>query len=183
MDQTTQLLSRIAKNARTGAEATEQLIQRTPDGQMRSELLFQKEQYLSTDQRAAQMLTQMGRRPEKAGPMEKAGMWMGIRMDTALDTTPSHIADMMIQGATMGVIDATKARNQYPDASAEAHGLASESITHSQGKTIFPPPEGAPVYARRTASNSFTTASSGFAVTRLTRKMAARAHRKAGSSS
>ncbi len=49
MDQTTQLLSRIAKNARTGAEATEQLIQRTPDGQMRSELLFQKEQYLSTD--------------------------------------------------------------------------------------------------------------------------------------
>ena len=132
MDQTTQLLSRIAKNARTGAEATEQLIQRTPDGQMRSELLFQKEQYLSTDQRAAQMLTQMGCRPEKAGPMEKAGMWMGIRMDTALDTTPSHIADMMIQGATMGVIDATKARNQYPDANAEAHGLASEYITHSQ---------------------------------------------------
>ena len=75
---------------------------------MRSELLFQKEQYLSTDQRAAQMLTQMGHRPEKTGPMEKAGMWMGIRMDTALATTHSHIADMMIQGATMGVADATK---------------------------------------------------------------------------
>ncbi len=123
---------------------------------MRSELLFQKEQYLSTDQRAAQMLTQMGRRPEKAGPMEKAGMWMGIRMDTAWTRPPSHIADMMIQGATMGVIDATKARNQYPDASAEAHGLASEYITHSQdaiermkqfaikngrGKTIFSRPK------------------------------------------
>ena len=64
--------------------------------------------------------------------MARMGMWMGIQMDTMMDATPSHIADMLIQGATMGVVGMTRDRNDLPDADAHAQGIASSFITAQQ---------------------------------------------------
>ena len=40
---------------------------------------------------------------------------MGILFNTAVDNTPSHIADLMIQGNNMGVVGITKLKNSEPD--------------------------------------------------------------------
>ena len=132
MNQTTELLTRVARNALTGEEATGQLVKRVGDSAMRQELLFQQDQYRAVHRQAEAMLTSMGENPEAPGPMAKMGMWAGVMLNTAADRSNSHIADIMIQGATMGVVDTTKARNEYADASAEAQGVASSFITQQQ---------------------------------------------------
>ena len=40
---------------------------------------------------------------------------MGIVMNTAIDATDSHIAQMVIEGSTMSITEAVKLRNQYRD--------------------------------------------------------------------
>ena len=64
--------------------------------------------------------------------MARMGMWMGMQMNTAMDRSSSHIADILIQGATMGVVEITKARNSFPDADPDSHGVASRFITCQQ---------------------------------------------------
>lgn len=47
------------------------------------------------------------------GMMAKMGARMGIAMNTMLDATDSHIAEMVIEGSTMSITSATKLRNDY----------------------------------------------------------------------
>ena len=73
-------------------------------------------------------LAAAGGRAEPVGPLQKAGMWMGTQMNTLTDRSNAHIAEMVIQGATMGIIEMTKARNTCPDADPGAASLASRFI-------------------------------------------------------
>ncbi len=132
MNQTAELLNCVARNALTGEEATAQLIKRTQDSEMRQELIFQQDNYRNVHRQAEDMLHKMGKSSESPSVMAKMGMWAGVMMNTAMDRSNAQIADIMIEGATMGVVDTTKARNQCAEASAEAQGIASSFITQQQ---------------------------------------------------
>ena len=132
MDQTQKLLQSVVENARTGLDACEQLIGKTKDQNMRNELMTQRDQYQQFARDAENALFATGGQPHRKNPMARMGMWMGIQMDTMMDATPSHIADMLIQGATMGVVGMTRDRNDLPDADAHAQGIASSFITAQQ---------------------------------------------------
>ena len=132
MNQTEKLLQNIVENARMGEDACNQLLSRTQDESLRQELMTEKEEYAAAARAAEEKLVNMGVHPEPKGPMARMGMWMGMQMNTMMDKSASHIADMVIQGATMGVVELTKARNSLPDADAEAQGIAAGLIAKQQ---------------------------------------------------
>lgn len=59
----------------------------------------------------------------------KMGAKMGMVMNTMLDTTTSHLAEMMINGATMGIIDLEKKLN---DGGGEAERLARDVLRYEK---------------------------------------------------
>ena len=132
MDQTQKLLQTIVENGRMGEDACDQLLNRTEDMNLRQELMQEKQYYEAAARDAEARLQDMGVKPHPKGPMARMGLWMGMQMNTAVDQTSSHIADIVIQGLTMGVVALTKARNSYTDASADAQGIASNLITRQQ---------------------------------------------------
>jgi len=132
MDQTHKLLQTIVENARMGADACDQLMPKTDDMALRQELMNERQQYENACRDAEAQLMQLGAHPHPKGPMARAGMWMGMEMNTMMDKSASHIADMLIQGCTMGVVEMTKARNSLPDADAQAQGIASALVTSQQ---------------------------------------------------
>ena len=132
MNQTEKLLQTIVENGRMGEDACDQLLTRTQDSELRKELMIEKQHYAAAARDAEMQLCNMGIKPTPKGPMARMGLWMGMQINTAVDQTSSHIADIVIQGLTMGVIELTKARNSYTDAGAEAQGIASDLITKQQ---------------------------------------------------
>ena len=82
-----------------------------------------------------QALENAGGRAEPVGPLARAGMWAGLEMETLADRSDAHIAEIVIQGATMGVIEMTKALNSYDGADAGARDLASRFVVQ-QNETI-----------------------------------------------
>lgn len=131
MNETIQLLKDVVKNARTGEEAINQLMEKVETPEMRGELDREREQYRAAARDAESALVSAGGRADAdaaPGMMQKAGMWVGTQMNTLTDRSNAHIAEMVIQGATMGIIEMTKARNTCPDADADAAGLASRFI-------------------------------------------------------
>ena len=135
MNETIQLLQDVVRNARTGQDAVEHLMQKTEAGRMRDELIREKEDYAVTRRESERALMNAGGRAEPVGPLEKAGMWAGLEMQTMADRSNAHIAELVIQGATMGVIEMTKALNQYDGADAGARDLASRFVVQ-QNETI-----------------------------------------------
>ena len=135
MNETVQLLQDVVRNARTGQDAVEHLMQKTEEGRMREELIREKEDYAVTRRESERALVNAGGRAEPVGPLAKAGMWAGLEMETLADRSDAHIAEIVIQGATMGVIEMTKALNSYDGADAGARDLASRFVVQ-QNETI-----------------------------------------------
>ena len=55
--------------------------------------------------------------------LAKIGTKMSVAMNTMIDSTTSHIAEMMIQGGTMGITDATKLLREYENTSCSEEAL------------------------------------------------------------
>ena len=132
MNQTVELLQRTLENARMGEDSCGQLLDKAKNQQMREELMRQQEDYRTIIRAAEKQLYAAGGTPEAKPALSRMGAWMGMEMSTMMDKTPEHLADLVIQGATMGVIEMTKARNELTDADAEAQGVASDFVTNQQ---------------------------------------------------
>lgn len=75
------------------------------------------------------------RRNEKlhdVSPVTKMMASSGIKMNTMLDKSPSHIAEMTIQGSTMGIITATEELNRHAGVEEPVRQLASEIVQFEQ---------------------------------------------------
>ena len=59
-------------------------------------------------------------------------MFMGVQMNSLIDKTPSHIASMLIEGSTMGIIKGEKSKNRNPEASKETLNLQEQLIELGQ---------------------------------------------------
>lgn len=55
-----------------------------------------------------------------------------INMNTIKDRTPSHIAEMMIQGSTMGIVDITKKLKEYNKADKDISELGNKLLKFEQ---------------------------------------------------
>lgn len=132
MDQSYGLLQAIVENGRTGADACGQLLKKTEDAKLRDELMLEKQHYEQCARDAEKAIAQLGREPHPKGMAARMGMWMGMQINTMIDKTSTHVAEMLIEGATMGVVELTKAKNSFPDADAHAQGIASDLIVKQQ---------------------------------------------------
>jgi len=131
-NQTQKLLQSIIENARTGLDACDQMASKTKDAALRDELMSQRTEYQNFAQNAERALYAEGAQPHAKNMMSRAGMWMGIQMNTMLDNTRPHLAELLIQGTTMGVVGMTRDQGNLPEASAEAQGMATAFIQSQQ---------------------------------------------------
>ena len=119
MDKNESLLSEVSKNVKMGGDSIVDLIDRAEDKHFRSEMTSELEKYREFERRAAKMLSERGLKPDEVTPLAKMGAKVGMVINTMLDTTTSHLAEMMINGATMGIVDLEKKLNEggyTPDA-------------------------------------------------------------------
>ena len=132
MDQTQKLLNEIIENARMGASSCEQLIKKTENPEMRRELQQEQQVYEGAIRDAEKMIYASGVKPGATPISQRMSAWMGMEINTMMDKSAAHIAEMTIQGATMGIISLTKARNAYADADPQAQGIAAALIEKQQ---------------------------------------------------
>lgn len=100
----TDLLQFVHKNAEMGVSTIPKVMELVEEPKMRSALDSQLEEYARISSRAKAAIRRRGRRPRSPGPVSEAMSDMMLRCRTAGDRSPSHIAEMMIRGSTMGTV-------------------------------------------------------------------------------
>ena len=63
----------------------------------------------------------------ETNPMVKAMTWYGIQKDTVLDSSVSNLADLLIRGTTMGIIEGKKIIN-HKTMDKKVHKMCKEYI-------------------------------------------------------
>ena len=96
MDQSISLLQEIVRAARDGAEGISLVMDKTSDTALRQALGEEKKQYAAVEQDAGKHLIDLGGQAEPESVMNRAGMWMGMQMNTLMDKSPSHLAEILI---------------------------------------------------------------------------------------
>lgn len=114
-DRNTEFLNKIYKNSVTGSESISFLKEKVEDRNLLNDLQYQHMEYQNIQNRASTELSKLGEVPKEQTPFAQMGMWSGIQMNTMLDRSPDKIAEMMIQGSTMGIIDMVRTIKQFPD--------------------------------------------------------------------
>lgn len=108
MSKDTQFLNHVYQNAAMGTETLSQLIRITNDIPFRRSLETQLTEYQGVVDQAEKQLQARHQKPEGLSGYAKASSTVMLKMNTLADKTPSHMAEMVIQGSNMGVIEITK---------------------------------------------------------------------------
>ena len=131
---TKKLLEDLYKNVQMGSDSIIDLMPKVGDENMKNELTCELEQYDSFAKEIRNILLDMGEDAKDESILAKLGTKMSVTMNTLMDSTTSHIAEMMIQGGTMGITDATKSLREYENTSCseEALELAKRIIKYEE---------------------------------------------------
>ncbi len=109
------LLCDVYRNAKMGADAIINLLHRVTDKELKTELSVELSRYEDFAAEAKSALGELGESPEEEGMISRLMAKMGITMNTVIDKTSSHIAQMIIEGCVMGITDLQKRLNDGRD--------------------------------------------------------------------
>ncbi len=110
-----ELLNFIYQNSQMGVDTITQLVDITTDEDFKERLHAQLKEYRQIHDKAAQMLEANGFNEEGLSAFEKIRTYLMVNFQTLSDASTSHIAEMLMVGSNMGVIDAIKNIRKYKD--------------------------------------------------------------------
>ena len=129
-----ELYQEIYKNVTMGAQSLTDLIGRSR-GDLKTELGVELAGYEKLAEEAREALFDMGVTPREQGVIAKLSAKAGMAMSTMMDTTTSHLAQMTIEGSTMGTTDLLRKINEY-ECEAGEKGEGAEKVLNLARRTV-----------------------------------------------
>lgn len=129
-----ELLQYVYKTADMGCEGI-RAVHKHAEEKMRSALEQQMDEYESIRGRADELIREHGDTPAGVGKMARLSTDMMSGMQLAMDDSRSRIAEMMIQGTTMGIVKTIRHLRDYEGQDAGTRQLA-EKLLDMQEKNV-----------------------------------------------
>lgn len=115
MNANAELLNFVYQNSQMGVDSLQQLLDIVQHEELKQYLEKQLEGYQEFHRQAKEKLNENNLDEKGLNAFEKVRTYLMINVQTMMDRSTSHIAEMLITGSTMGVIDAIKKLHQYQD--------------------------------------------------------------------
>ena len=127
------ILKEIHKATKMGMDSISFVAEKLDDNKLKDNLSFQYTQYGQVMDRVNKLYENYGEIPEDKNVMNTIMGWTGVQMNTLSDKSPSHIAEMMIEGTTMGIIEGRKLmNNEATQASKDVRDLLNNFVTFQE---------------------------------------------------
>lgn len=113
MNANVELLNYVYQNSQMGIKTIKQLLDIVEDLQFKKHLELELKEYEEINRDAKILLNNHNFDEKGIGMLNKISTYLMINIKTLLNKTPSHIAEMMILGSNMGIIEAIKDIRKY----------------------------------------------------------------------
>lgn len=115
MDNPQYILNEVNKGIKMGMDSISTISDKVGDNNFKDDLLFQYDKYNEILNRVNSELKNYDDFPKELPLMQKTMGYIDIQMSTLNDKSNSNIAEMLIKGTNMGIIEGVKLKNRNPD--------------------------------------------------------------------
>lgn len=123
------ILNEINKAAKMGMDSISYVLKKVGDENMKENLSFQFSEYGKIVDRVNNQFDKYGEIPDETPVTDKMMAWMGTQFNTMTDKSNSKIAELMIQGGDMGIIECQKLLNHNPKADQPVKDILNDFMT------------------------------------------------------
>ncbi|MCI8664731.1 MAG: hypothetical protein HFG69_16065 [Hungatella sp.] len=123
------MLDFIYQNSQMGVASLNEILPMVEEGKFKESLRSQLKGYKDIHEKAKNHLNKAGYDEKGIHAMQKMMTYLMIDVKMMADSSPSHVAKMLIQGSNMGIIDAQKRIHEYKG---EANPEALKLMKHLQ---------------------------------------------------
>ena len=107
------VLDELSKGACMGRDAIHFIMDKVEDEDLKKELDRQYREYKEISEEINKIYPEYSEdEPHKTNAMNKMMTWYGIEMKTLMDSSTSKIAELLMQGTNMGIIEGRRLLNQ-----------------------------------------------------------------------
>lgn len=122
-------LDELHKGACMGKDAIDFVLDKVEDKELIKELKKEYKDYQEIENKIDKIYSKYDDgNHHSTSAMNKAMTWSGIEMKTMMDKSTSKIAELLLQGVNMGIIEGRKILNKK-ELDKEVHDIASEYVT------------------------------------------------------
>ena len=122
------VLDELSKGACMWMDAIHFIMSKVKDNKLKKELNTQYEKYKSIHDKICKLYPEYSeKKPHETNAMNKAMTWYGIEMKTLVDSTTSKLAELLMQGTNMGIIEGRRLLN-HKDTDNNVNHLVQEYV-------------------------------------------------------
>ena len=126
------LLDEVYKSVTMGSDSVSTLIGKTNDASMREALTARLEGYQNFASTTRTKMNEKNYKIKEAGALTKIPAEVTMNVTTMMDNSNTKIAEMMINGSTMGIIELTRKIRRTPCADADSVKIASDVVAFEE---------------------------------------------------
>ncbi len=127
------LLEKTYQNASIGITAIEAVLDKVKNQQFSNDLHKQLRDYQEIADKTKRQMRTSGARVKDVSQYNKVMMKGNVKMNMLMNSSDSHIAQMVIQGSTMGVTQMTKLLHASKNADGTCTKIAEEFVKKEEG--------------------------------------------------
>lgn len=106
--ETVKMLKEIYRSSKTAMDAISILLSKTDSPEFRQSLQGQLDSYRDIAEQSVMQLSGFRELPDDSDVFSKLGLWSAVQINTFTNKNVDHMAEIMISGSTMGIIDMTR---------------------------------------------------------------------------
>ena len=122
------VLDELNKGACMGMDAIDFIIDKVEDKEFLDILHEQYKKYQDISKKIHKLYPDCDKEPHETNAMNKAMTWYGIEMRTLTDQSDSKIAELLLQGTNMGIIEGRRLLNNK-DINKDINSVIDEYVT------------------------------------------------------
>ena len=107
-----------------GSDSIIKLLDKASDGDFKTDLTKQINGYEELASRIKARLSDMGKQAKEENAMVKLWTSVGMSMNTMMDSSDSHLAQLIAEGSTMGITDSIKLLRDYENTEVSEEALS-----------------------------------------------------------
>jgi len=122
------VLDELNKGTCMGRDAIHFILDKVSNDELKEELTKQYDKYKEISDKICELYPEYSSGdPHETNAMNKFMTWSGVEMKTMIDDSSSKIAELLLQGTNMGIIEGRKLLN-HKDTDPEVHKLIQEYV-------------------------------------------------------
>ncbi len=124
-----EILDEVNKGATMGFISISYVKEKVSDDEFKNVLNVEYNKYKKISERANELYTHyVDSKPDKTNNMEKMMTWYGIQMRTITDDSNSKLAELLMQGTNMGIIEGRRLINHNKEADSDVKNILNDFV-------------------------------------------------------